>query len=428
MALVCASLAYVRTSAGPPELDHLERVSRGVAASGWVPSRTEPNTDAIPIVNEFGDASDRAASPYPWPPGYDLVLTAAIRRALPDVGRLRAPASERPPPPPIPESGRAAVSSVVRAAPRWIRALIALVTAFSAAGLVTRARFAASSWAPAFSAAVAGAIVAIAPPALDHQSFAVLLFAILVGLVSRALGATRIDRPFWSAARGTLAGLTGGWMLITWTPSILGIALVEAALAWRLRSRAEGERARGLPVFATAFHKAALLVCLPAVIESPFAESRPFGVLDLSWFHAAWLGVGWLVFAPYAIAARSATRFPVAALVPALAAGAIVLASTGAAGELADAAVRATTSSVTARTLAILVVAPAAIALAAHASSGGTSALPWTAAAMGTSVVALLQPQLTLWAMPPIGVVAALGLARGSSAERWNSRVRGEKE
>ena len=411
VALVCASIAFARSGDASPRLDHVGRVTRGVAASGWVPAHAEVVPSVIPLA-ESEEGAREFGPPYAWPPGYDLALTAAVRRAPPDVGRLMRPASERRSARPISESQRESVEALVQAAPKWVRALLALVAALSAAGLAMRAIPGVRAWVPALSAAIGGGCVAAAPPAHDHQTFAILLLVMTLGLLSRALDEQRIDQPFWSAARGTLAGLLAGWMLISWTPSIFGIALIEAALGWRLFSRSAHARARGLPVLSTAFHKAALLVCLPAVIESPFTESAPFGVLDLSWFHAAWLGVLWLVFAPYAIAARSATRYPLAALLPAFAATVIVLVSTGVAADVVHAATRAADSDLSTWTLVALVLAPSGLVLVAHFSSGGTSALPWVAAATGTIMIALLQPQLALVAAAPVGVVAGLVLAR----------------
>ena len=410
VALLCASIAFLRTEPETPELDHLERVTRGVAASGWVPAYEDLAASVVPLSDTAARMGE-LGPPYAWPPGYDLMVAAVVRRSPPDVGRLMTPADERPSLRPVTEPQRDAVASTLRAAPRWMRALLALVAALSAAGLVIRSAPDIRFWGPALGAAVSGCCVAFAPPARDHQTWAFLLLATTLGVVGRALDEKRIDQPFWSAARGTLAGLFAGWMLISWTPSIFGIALIEAALAWRLFSRSSHRPARGLPVLATAFHKAALLVCLPAVIESPFTETAPFGVLDLSWFHAVWLGILWLVFAPYAIAARSATRSPIAALLPALAAAAVVLAMTGIAGDVADAALRATDSNLSIAAVAALVLAPAAFALAAHWVSAGTDAFPWIAAAIGTSVIALLQPQLALVAAAPIGVVLGSVLA-----------------
>ena len=90
-----------------------------------------------------------------------------------------------------------------------------------------------------------------------------------------------------------LAGIALG----SWVASLLCVIQVDLILAWLLFRHARRPRA-GLAAFGLAFHGAALLVILPAVFSSPWKDELPWMVVNLSWFHPAYLALGALVFAP----------------------------------------------------------------------------------------------------------------------------------
>ncbi len=336
----------------PDSLYHARRVARAVQNAGWVSSFD-------PFL-AHPDGLDRAGgglgTPIPWPPAYDLLLAALARGRLPSVAALLPPppGEAEPEPPGVSEPllppSKLRIEQLVAAVPMWCGALTALIAALCAAGLsrtlvpVSRAPMAGVA-----AALVAGLTVAFTFGHVryshlgngDHHAFISLLHVSMLGLVSSGLRPDRITRPVSSAARGGVAGLLAGVMITSWTASILWVALVQLALGLRLALPFHGEggrqSARGLPIFATTFHKAALLVVMPAVIESPYTSSDPFSLIELSWLHMLWLAVGWLIFAPYALMPKFAAQRRLAATLPAAALGVLVLFGTDAGAGLLDA-------------------------------------------------------------------------------------------
>ncbi|MEM6675718.1 MAG: hypothetical protein AAF726_22900, partial [Planctomycetota bacterium] len=259
----------------PDTLYHARRVERGVRDRGWIASHD-------PLLDHPHPPGAEGA-PIPWPPYYDLLLTAVVRGALPEPAALFERDAEARPEVAIDEVGRARVEQIVATVPMVCGALAALLAALFAGGLARRLASEETRFAVASAAALAaGLSVTLAFGHVryshlgngDHHAFVSLLHVLLLGLVGRALAPDRIVRPLGSAVRGAIAGIVAGVLVASWTASILWVALVEVALALRLLLPFRAS-AQGLPLFATSFHKTAILVLVPAVIESPYTSSAP---------------------------------------------------------------------------------------------------------------------------------------------------------
>jgi len=334
----------------PDTLYHARRVARAVENAGWV-SSFDP---FLAYPEGAGPKSPGTATP--WPPAYDLLLAAMARGRAPSIDALLPSAAGDPAgqpqgaSEPLLPATRRRIEQLVASVPMWCGALTALIAALASAGL-------ASTLVPATRAggtAVAAALIAGLTVAFtfghvryshlgngDHHAFISLLHVAMLALVGASLRPDRIAKPVGSAARGGAAGLLAGVMITSWTASILWVALVQLALVLRLALPFRGEQgrqsARGLPILATTFHKAALLVVMPAAIESPYSSTDPFSLIELSWFHMAWLAIGWLIFAPYALLPRFAATRRVAATFPALALGLALLVGTDTGARLLEA-------------------------------------------------------------------------------------------
>ncbi len=338
----------------PDTLYHARRVERGVRDHGWIDSYdpllasgaelVDPNlggaTGQGPVNGTFVDPIKGV--PIPWPPFYDLLLTGLYRKALPSTGALMKP-DEHPELAPLDREARGSIERFVSSVPMVLGALTAMLAGLIAAGRARRLtgqRMLESGADPTSSSLTAAALVAAAIAGVtvalsfghiryshlgngDHHAFISFLHVAMLGVVMRALDHERIVQPFWSAARGVVAGFLAAAMITSWTASILWVALIQFALVVRLvvpfRAK-DGRRfsAKGLPVFATSFHKAALLGVVPAVIESPFSSLSPWSLVELSWLHLAWLSVGWLIFAPYALMPKIVAKNQIAAFAPAV--------------------------------------------------------------------------------------------------------------
>jgi hypothetical protein len=331
----------------PDTLYHARRVERGVRDHGWIASYDPLLASGTELLERGPDApapliDPLRGAPIPWPPFYDLLLTGIYREALPNSDALIEP-DDYPRGARLDRAERGRIERFVASVPMVLGALTAMLAALIAAGRARRLggqrmlERGADPSAPALAlaaiaaAAVAGVTVAFNFGHLryshlgngDHHAFVSFLHIAMLGITVRALDHERIVQPFWSAARGVFAGLIAAALITSWTASILWVALIQVALVARLvvpfRSR-DGRRfsARGLPVFATSFHKAALLGVVPAVIHSPFSNLKPWSLVELSWLHLAWLSVGWLIFAPYALMPKTAAKSQLVAFTPAV--------------------------------------------------------------------------------------------------------------
>lgn len=155
-------------------------------------------------------------------------------------------------------------------------------------------------------AVFAGACMAVAPGAIhyscvgngDYQSWSLLLGVLQLALLASAFERGALDQRrgalAWGAAIGALHGLAIG----SWTPALIQLVLADAALGLAVAVHARTGRFAALPHFGLALHLSALAVLAPAVASSPWRASAPWQVVNLSWFHAAYLVLAALVFAP----------------------------------------------------------------------------------------------------------------------------------
>ncbi|MBC8405045.1 MAG: hypothetical protein H8E15_07450 [Planctomycetes bacterium] len=97
----------------------------------------------------------------------------------------------------------------------------------------------------------------------------------------------------WAAAAGAMAGL----MIGAWVGSLMYIICLQLVLA-ALMFRHARQPLPGLPQFGLVFHLTAAVVLIPATLASPWLDANPWMVVNLSWFHPAFLILGAAVFAP----------------------------------------------------------------------------------------------------------------------------------
>jgi asparagine N-glycosylation enzyme membrane subunit Stt3 len=143
----------------------------------------------------------------------------------------------------------------------------------------------------------------------DHHAWVSLLAGALLVVASAAFargGLTRARAGLaWGAALGALAGV----LLGSWVASALYVLTFQLTLGWLVIRHAR-EPLPGLPALGFAFHVVAMAVLLPAIVASPWRELQPWQVVNLTWFHAAWLGLGALVFVPLLVLGGAAPSAP----------------------------------------------------------------------------------------------------------------------
>lgn len=262
-------------SIDPDGLYHTRRVARaldeGLPAAGSDPYLNWPEGAAIP-----------------WPPYYDTLLAAVLGPFAPADTSERFHWLERS----------------VAALPRLFGVAAALAAALIAWRLVgrdapPRARDAAAVLAGLYAACGWGAVNYSRLGTGDHHAFVGLCTALLFGGVTLAAGAFADARR--SAGWGVACGAVAALLLGSWVASAAWIVLVQLALGWFLVRRAR-EELPGVASFGLALHVSAFALLAPAVLASPWRAEFPWMVVNLSWFHLAWLGLGALVFvAPLAL-------------------------------------------------------------------------------------------------------------------------------
>jgi len=288
-------------SIDPDGLYHTRRVERafqeGLPVAGSDPYLDFPHGAAIP-----------------WPPYYDTALHLALRPFAPQDIELRRPWLER----------------AVATLPVAFGILTALLVS-SAAWWLVRGR--AGPWQRAGVAAFAGIYAASSWGAVnysrigtgDHHAWVGMLYAASLLCASIAFGsALRSTRR--ALAWGAVCGLLAGLMLGSWVAALEYVALTELALGWLLVRRSQ-EELPGVGVLGLSYHVAALATLAPGVLASPWKDELPWVLVNLSWFHFAWLLAGALVFLPPVLLGRGALSAgrPAARSYPFAAAGVIVL-------------------------------------------------------------------------------------------------------
>jgi asparagine N-glycosylation enzyme membrane subunit Stt3 len=288
-------------SIDPDGLYHTRRVERAFE-------------EGLPIAGEdaFLDFPNGAA--IPWPPYYDTILYLALAPFAPHDVQARRPWLER------------AVASI----PIAFGIGAALLGACAAWWL---ARGSADVWQRAGLASFAGIYAACGWGAIhysrigtgDHAAWIAMLHAASLLAATVAFGSSLRSVPR-SLAWGALCGALAGLMLGSWVAALLYVGLAQLALGWLLVRRAQ-EELPGVAWFGLSYHATAFAVLLPAVLASPWKAELPWMVVNLSWFHLAWLALGGLVFLPPVLLGRGAlaSSRPAARAYPLAAAATLVL-------------------------------------------------------------------------------------------------------
>ena len=255
------------TATDPDTLYHVRRCARLI-------DEGSPVAPSDPFLNYPHGA------PIPWPPYYTQVAAGLVRSPLFD-------------PLPQGEEGRPAIEQRVASLPLLfgvltsvLAAVLGLMLAGPVGGLFAGLYHATTAASIAYSRVGNG----------DHHAWiSMLSMAELLLFTAAARNGLR-DRGR-SLALGTLGGGIAGLMLGSWVASLLYILILQLALGWFLFANRREHRA-GLAPFGLAFHLSALAAVLPALLASPWRTSHPWIVVNLSWFHAAHLALGALVFVP----------------------------------------------------------------------------------------------------------------------------------
>ena len=248
-------------SAEPDGLYHVRRVQRA-RAEGLPPAAADP-------AMNFPEGAA-----IPWPPYYDALL-AVLLAPVDDAGLERAAAT----------------------LPLAFGVLITLLVAAAGAALAGRAGLLAAGL---LHALCAGAAHYAVPGIADHHAFIGLLMTALLLLVAEAIRRGGMERPGAGLRFGAAAGVCAGLLLGSWVASLVILLVVQATLGLLIAadSRRDGAPRAGLAPFGLALHGGALLTLMPAVLQSPWRLEQPWMVVNLSWFHPAFLLAGGLVFVP----------------------------------------------------------------------------------------------------------------------------------
>ena len=265
-------------SIDPDGLYHARRVARAL-------------DEGLPAAGEDPWLDWPHGAPIPWPPYYDTLVAALLAPFAPADRLERFHWIERR----------------VTRLPQLFgigAALAAALIAWRLAGRETppRARDAGAVLAGVYAACGWGAINYSRVGVGDHHAFVGLCTALLLGGVTAAAGTLADARR--SAGWGVACGVVAALLLGSWVASAAWIVLVQLALGWLLVRRAR-EALPGVASFGLALHATALALLTPAVLASPWRAQFPWMVVNLSWFHLAWLGLGALVFVPPLLVGRT---------------------------------------------------------------------------------------------------------------------------
>ncbi len=131
----------------------------------------------------------------------------------------------------------------------------------------------------------------------DHHAFYAMLSGAILWGMSFALQGKRLNNKRQALALGVGLGTLIGLAMGSWVAALLLVLLIDGLFAVLLFLQGRTPRA-GLAHFGLSLHATALLVILPAVLQSPWKAEFPWMVVNLSWFHPTLLGLGALVFVP----------------------------------------------------------------------------------------------------------------------------------
>ncbi|HIA37906.1 MAG TPA: hypothetical protein EYN86_00060 [Planctomycetes bacterium] len=90
------------------------------------------------------------------------------------------------------------------------------------------------------------------------------------------------------------SGAAAGLMLGVWVGALMYLLPLQLLCLWWLYNYFN----RQVALFVSLFHLAALIVLLPAILQSPWIEDYPWMVINLSYFHLLWLALGVLLPLP----------------------------------------------------------------------------------------------------------------------------------
>lgn len=262
--------ADARTSPEPDGLYHMRRAERALE-EGEVAS-----TDARLNFPE--------GAMIPWPPYADRAALGVVALFAPD------DLAER----------RAYLEGSLAVLPFWFGVLSCLLLSL-AAGALFRSQLGAAVTGLTYALCY-GAVHYQVPGIADHHAWVSLLNFLALLICTFAWKKERLADPKFSAHQGGAAGVLMGLSLGSWVASLLWLLALQLALGllWMRATEKGGlkECAAGLRTFGLCFHAAALVVLLPAVLDSPWKADFPWMVVNLSWFHLAELALGLLVFVP----------------------------------------------------------------------------------------------------------------------------------
>ena len=252
-----------------------------------------------------------------WPPYYTLVLRSVLGPFAPD----------------DPEARRHWLEMRVASMPLLFGVVTSLLAA-AGGGLVAGSGGAAA--AGIYHALCTGSILYSRIGNGDLHAWVSMLGGASLLLLSAALAGSLLDRRRASTLLGLLLGAISGLMLGSWVGALVYIVEVQLVLGVVLVLHTRHSRA-GLPAFGVAFHVAAALAVLPAVLSSPWEGEAPSIVIGLYWVHLAFLLTGALVFVPllYLREGRTLRAYPwLAAGSLALVGGLFLLSDPGVRGAL----------------------------------------------------------------------------------------------
>jgi len=266
---------------------HFRRLDR-LMRDGFPPAETDPYLNYP------------HGSPIPWPPYYAVVTWVAAAPFAPEGEEAR----------------RVWIEHCVASLPLIFGVLTSVLAALAGRALAGNV-----------GALIAGGYHALSMASIansksgngDHHAFIALLTAAALLLLSRTLARSPLTVR-QGITRGAALGAIFGVALGAWVASLLYLVPIQLVLGWRAVVHSRRPEP-GLPALGLSFHLVALLVLLPAVLASPWKDAHPWMVVNLTWFHAAWLLLGAVVFAPlFFLRAGGALR-----AYPAVAAGAMAL-------------------------------------------------------------------------------------------------------
>ncbi len=252
----------------PDGLYHLRRLDR-VAREG------------LPVASRDPLLSYPEGSMIPWPPYYTMVAWAVLGPFVPSGDQARELFLEE------------AASSLA-----CVFGVLASLLAAAAAGLL----------AGPFAALCAGLLHALCFGSIaysrlgigDHHAFVSWVSGAMLLAASAAFARGALERPRVAMRHGLLSGALAGLLLGSWVASLLDVVLFEIVLAVLIFVHAR-RRLPGLAAYGLTYHLAALAVLTPALLASPWRVEHPWMVVNLSWYHAAHLLLGALVFVPLAL-------------------------------------------------------------------------------------------------------------------------------